>query len=78
MVLWSNFLNTLKPNSSFHGKLKKKYLGPNLLKLRVEDKHAASFQDVKMFFLRRCQIWTRHIGHIYQKSEKFVSSKILF
>lgn len=58
--------------------MKKKYLGPNLLKLRVEDKHAASFQDVKMFFLRRCQIWTRHIGHIYQKSEKFVSSKILF
>lgn len=44
--------------------MKKKYLGPNLLKLRVEDKHAASFQDVKMFFLRRCQIWTRHIGHI--------------
>lgn len=30
--------------------MKKKYLGPNLLKLRVEDKHAASFQDVKNVF----------------------------
>lgn len=65
--------------------MKKKYLGPNLLKLRVEDKHAASFQDVKMFFLRRCQIWTRHIGHISKerkirefKNPFFIfSSKIL-
>lgn len=57
--------------------MKKKYLGPNLLKLRVEDKHAASFQDVKMFFSVVVRFEQGTLA-TYQKSEKFVSSKILF